>query len=85
MHRSLVVLSVLVLLGVSMVAAQDSAGSEERVWVPIPATPGTNGGYTVRTPGEAPITVRSDWSGGYTIQQVGEVADFGQTDLGRGL
>ena len=72
MHRLVTVLSAVVMVGVSVAAAEDPAGTEHRVWVPVPATPGTNGGYTVRTPGEPTITVRSDGSGGYTIQRIGE-------------
>ncbi len=61
MHRVFLMVSTLVLLGVSMVAAEDPAGTEQRIWVPVPATPGTNGGYTVSTPGEPTITIRSDF------------------------
>jgi hypothetical protein len=72
MHRLVIVLSAFVLFGVSMVAAENPAGTEHRVRVQVPATTGTNGSYTVCTPGEPTITVRSDGSGGYTIQRIGE-------------
>ena len=72
-YRVGLVFVAIVLFASSLSLAQESESSEKRIWVPIPSTQIENGGFTIRTPGEMPITVRPDWSGGYRIEQVGEM------------